>query len=88
MQRKYRREHLYQSSTLKVTLTIFDYVTSDISKRKGSFCIGTTTVFLVVMFLTALKSVIDIVPIAFLKVGQDQGGSIDISLSSSYPSVI
>ena len=63
-------------------------MTSDIVKRKRSFCIGTSTVFLVVMFLTALKSVIDIIPIAFLKVGQDQAGSIDISLSSSYPFVL
>ena len=58
---------------------------SDIRKKKRSFCIGMSTVTLVVCFLTLLKSVIDISPIAFLKVGQDQAGAIDITLSSDAP---
>lgn len=40
---------------------------------------------MVVGFLTALKSLIDVAPIAFLKVGQDQGGAIDIELKSGFP---
>ena len=66
-------------------MTILNYLISDIRKKKRSFCIGMTTVTLVVCFLTALKSLIDISPIAFLKVGQDQAGAIDLELSSSAP---
>lgn len=69
-----------QNNWFKQLGTITDYILMDIRKRKRSFCIGTLTVFLVVCFLTTLKSIIDIAPIAFLKVGQDQAGSIDFTL--------
>jgi hypothetical protein len=45
------------------------YVLKDIKTKPRSFCIGVVTVFLVVSFITALRSQIDIVPIALLKVG-------------------
>ena len=64
------------------------YVRSDISKKPKSFCIGVFTVFLVVSFITALKSLIDVAPIAFLKVGQDQAGAIDFSLKSDFANPI
>lgn len=41
------------------------------------------TVFLVVSFITTLKSMIDVAPIAMLKVGQDQAGSIDLMMRAS-----
>lgn len=69
-----------KSGRFKLFITISDYIWNDIRKRKRSFCIGTITVFLVVCFLTTLKSIIDIAPIAFLKVGQSQAGSIDFTL--------
>lgn len=70
-----------KSGKFRLLVTISDYIYNDIRKRKRSFCIGTITVFLVVCFLTTLKSIIDIAPIAFLKVGQDQAGSIDFTLN-------
>lgn len=42
------------------------------------------TIILVVSFLTMLKAVVDVAPIAFLKVGQDQGGAFDLTLTSDY----
>jgi len=45
------------------------YLESDIKKKKTNFIIGVTTIFLVVSFITSLKSIIDVAPIAFLKVG-------------------
>ena len=69
IQKAYRREHIYKQSNLKSTYTILNYIKSDIRKKKRSLCIGCSTVTLVVMFLTTLKSLIDIAPIAFLKVG-------------------
>ena len=37
-----------------------------------------------VNFIVMLKSVIDVAPIAFLKVGQDQAGAFDFALTSDY----
>lgn len=42
------------------------------------------TIFIVVSFITMMKSIIDIVPVAFLKVGQDTGGTFDFDLRSDY----
>ena len=42
------------------------------------------TILLVVNFITMMKSSVDIAPIAFLKVSQDQAGSFDYILTSSY----
>jgi hypothetical protein len=52
-------------------MTILAYIRNDIRKNARSFRIGVFTVFLVVSFITALKSLIDVAPIAFLKVAQD-----------------
>ena len=49
--------------------TILNYVVSDIKKKQRSFKIGVFTIFLVVTFIVMLKSVVDKVGVAFLKVG-------------------
>jgi len=51
-----------------MVLTITRYIYADIKKKQRSFKIGIFTIILVVTFLTLLKSLIDISPIAFLKV--------------------
>jgi len=52
-----------------VIQTVFYYIRSDIEKKARSFRIGVFTVFLVVSFITLLKSIVDVAPVAFLKVG-------------------
>mmetsp|Transcript_2326 Transcript_2326/g.3980 ORF Transcript_2326/g.3980 Transcript_2326/m.3980 type:complete len:139 (+) Transcript_2326:247-663(+) len=69
IQRAYKREVFEKQSKLKLASTISSYVFNSIAKKSRSFCIGVATVFLVVCFITSLKSMIDIVPIALLKVG-------------------
>lgn len=64
--------------------TILSYIHSDITKKKRSFRIGVFTIFLVVTFIMLLKSIVDVAPIAFLKVGQDQAGIFDFQLASDY----
>ena len=80
IQNAYRRNELGVQSKFKLMNTIVGYVINDIKTKTRSFSIGVCTVFLVVSFITALKSQIDIVPIALLKVGQDQDGAIDFRL--------
>lgn len=88
IQRVYRREMLYKQSKGKLCCTILHYLWADIKKKPKNFCIGITTVVLVVCFITALKSLIDVAPVAFLKVGQGQAGAVDITLVSDYPSFL
>ena len=47
--------------------TISNYIISDISKKQRSFKIGVTTIFIAVSFVTMMKSVTDVMPVAFLK---------------------
>ena len=80
VQRAYRREQLKGQSGFGLLKTVLAYVFSDIKKKPTSFCIGVFTVFMVVCFIVALKGLIDVAPIALLKVAQDQAGAIDIGL--------
>lgn len=83
VQRAYRRQQLQAQSIFSLLKTISAYLYSDIRKKQRSFGIGVFTVFLVVSFITTLKSMIDVAPIAMLKVGQDQAGSIDLMMRAS-----
>lgn len=62
---------LFEQSTGSMLKTICHYIYSDIQKKQRSFKIGVFTIFLVVTFIMLLKSLVDVAPIAFLKVGQD-----------------
>lgn len=42
---------------------------SDIKKKPKGFAIGVFTIFLVVSFIVALKSIIEVSPLALLKIG-------------------
>jgi hypothetical protein len=75
---------MFEQSTLSTLRTIFNYIGSDITKKKRSFKIGVFTIFLVVTFIMLLKSIVDVAPIAFLKVGQDQAGVFDFQITSDY----
>ena len=50
-------------------MTIVTYLVSEQKKKQRSFQIGVFTVFLVVAFITLLKSAVDIAPVAFVKIG-------------------
>lgn len=64
-------------------LTTFGYLLSEQSKKARSFQIGVFTIFLVVSFLTLLKSAVDVAPVAFVKIASDQSGLIDFELKAS-----
>jgi uncharacterized Tic20 family protein len=51
--------------------TIFGYMVSEQSKKARSFQIGVFTIFLVVSFLTLLKSAVDVAQVAFVKIASD-----------------
>lgn len=75
---------IYNQSLGSTLRTVFNFIKSDTQKKQRSFRIGVFTIFLVVTFLVMLKSLVDVAPIAFLKVGQDQAGLFDIQLASDY----
>lgn len=57
---------MFQQDFLSVLATISNYLGS--KSNKGTRKIGVFTIFLVVGFVTMLKSAVDVAPIAFLKV--------------------
>jgi hypothetical protein len=57
---------------------IFNYLQSDFIKKKRSFTIGLTTVFLVVFFICLLMNTLSLAPAIFLRLSEDQAGEIDI----------
>ena len=67
-------------------LTIFNYIKSDIRKKTKAFRLGVVTIIIVVSFITMLKSLVDVAPVALLKLGQDQAGAFDFTISSDYSS--
>jgi hypothetical protein len=56
---------------------IFNYLIAEQNKKSSGLKIGIFTVFLVVAIITMLDSVISIVPILFVKLGQEEAGAID-----------
>ena len=60
--------------------TVTTYMLSESTKSPTGFKIGVFTVFIVVMFITMLKSVVDTAPILFVKIGEDQVAAIDVTL--------
>ena len=75
---KYTKDRgLHEQTFWSMLMTILNYIHSDIQKKQRSFKIGVFTIFLVVTFIMLLKSLVDVAPIAFLKVGQDQAGVFD-----------
>lgn len=63
--------------------TVAQYLYSDLLRKQRAFRIGVCTIFLVVSFITMLKAVVDVSPIAFLKLAQNQGGNFDFQMVSS-----
>ena len=79
----YQLKEVYVQTWWSSFITSLNYITSDIIKKKRSFFIGVFSIYLVVSFITFLKSVIDISPIVFLNVGQEQAGIFDFEIYAS-----
>lgn len=79
----YQLKEVYVQTWWSSFITSLNYITSDIIKKKSSFFIGVFSIYLVVSFITFLKSVIDISPIVFLNVGQEQAGIFDFEIYAS-----
>ena len=60
---------MFQTTFLSTVVTAANYVSADITKKQRNYMIGVYTIFLTVSFVTMLKSVVDVLPFAFLKVG-------------------
>lgn len=59
---------------------ILNYLKSDLGKKKRSFLIGLTSIFLVVFFICVLMNTIENSPVIFLRLCEDQSGETDIVL--------
>ena len=70
----------FHFSNLRV---VFEYLKSDISKKKRTFTIGLISVFLVVFFICVLMNIIEMSPVIFLRLCEDQSGETDIILIPS-----
>ncbi len=57
---------------------IFRYLMAELKKKQRAFKIGFGTIMIVVTFVTALESGLQSVPLAFLKVSENQAGEADM----------
>lgn len=60
---------------------IFRYLMAEMKKKQQAFKIGFGTVLIVVTFVTALESALQIVPLVFLKIAEDQVGEADLAMT-------
>jgi ABC-type antimicrobial peptide transport system permease subunit len=63
--------------------TATKYVVSEASRNRAAFCIGSFTVFLVVMFITLLQAAIARSPIVFMKLAETEVGEYDVQITPS-----
>jgi len=62
---------------------IFRYLMADMKKKQRAFKIGFGTILIVVTFVTALESALQIIPLVFLKIAEDQVGEADLAMTST-----
>ena len=72
-----------EQNYLAVLITIARYIKADIRKKQRAFKLGLFSIALVVAFITALKSLVDISPIVNLRFSQDYAGRFDFTIQSS-----
>ena len=61
--------------------TFFKFLITDIQRKPRTFTIGLTSIFLVVGFLVLIASLLEITPIIFMKLAEDQSGQFDLTVS-------
>jgi len=59
---------------------VYQYIKSDFIKKKKSYIIGVISVFLIVLFICVLMNAIEMSPVIFLRLCEDQSGETDIIL--------
>ena len=64
------------------------YLNSDKAKRPRPFYIGVSTVFILVTVITMFKAIIEVAPILFVRIGQEQVGAVDYTITSKNKSMI
>ena len=74
--------NIEEKSSISALGTVLNYLFSDLKKKSRSFKIGVCTIFLVVSFITLLKAVIEVTPVAFLNLAQTQSGNFDYTFTS------
>ena len=65
------KQILRQNKCWPTFKSITSYLISEQTKKARSFQIGVFTIFLVVSFLTLLKSAVDVAQVAFVKIASD-----------------
>ena len=68
--------------------SIWQYVTAEHERNPKSVKIGIITVFILAMVISFFKSVVDVSPILFVKVGQEQVGAIDFVITPANNAMI
>jgi hypothetical protein len=58
------------------------YVVASIQRDRRAFCIGVATIAIVVTFAALLQSAVEISPVIFMKLAEDQAGEADVVLTS------
>lgn len=67
----------FNAANLRV---VMQYLKSDFNKKKRSFTIGIISVLLVVFFICVLMNAIEMSPVIFLRLCEDQSGETDVIL--------
>ena len=65
--------------TIKANFSVaINYLKSDLIKKQRSFKIGLVSIYLVVFFLTLLLNAIELCPVIFIKLAEEQASEIDL----------
>ncbi len=59
---------------------IFRYLMAELKKKQRAFKIGFGTIMIVVTFVTALESGLHAIPLAFLKISENNAGETDVAM--------
>ena len=74
---------MQEQSFFSSLATVINYTFQDSRKNFRSFKIGVTSILLVVAFVTFLKSMVDIAPIALLRASINTSGAFDFQIGAS-----
>ena len=73
-------KEFYGSSLIGMFLIIITYISTDIQKKPRAFKIGLFSIFIVVGFLVLMQSALQLSPLVFLKISENQIGDADLIL--------
>ena len=85
MNKKLVKHHNLAKKDMASALNVFvltSYIMSDIQKKPRSYRIGVFTITLTISFVILLYCVLDVLPVVFLKLAQNQAGESDFVYTS------